>query len=75
MRLAACHVATKTQVIFLQDDQDFVMGGWKPLKQAHALIADQGIFAENWFIHTRETELSERSLLAASCVFGQGVER
>ena len=24
----------------------------RPLKQAHALIADKGVFAENWFIHT-----------------------
>ena len=49
---AAARPTKPNLVVFLQDDQDFVMGGWKPLKQARALIADQGIFAENWFIHT-----------------------
>ena len=39
-------------VVFLQDDQDFVMGGWRPMKQTLQLIAAKGLFATNWFIHT-----------------------
>ena len=39
-------------VLFLQDDQDFVMGGWRPMNQTLQLIAAKGLFATNWFIHT-----------------------
>jgi N-acetylglucosamine-6-sulfatase len=41
-------------VIFLQDDQDFLNGrdGLRPMTKTLELIADKGILAENWFIHT-----------------------
>lgn len=39
-------------VLFLQDDQDYVMGGWKPLRKAMSLIAEPGTFGTNMFAHT-----------------------
>ena len=39
-------------VLVLTDDQDYVLGGLKPLRQATALIAGKGALASNWFAHT-----------------------
>ena len=53
--LASAMLTSKPNfVIFLQDDQDFLEGrnGLRPMPKALELIADRGILAENWFIHT-----------------------
>ena len=57
LALFACAAASSTGgkpniVLFLQDDQDYVMGGWRPLKQTLRDIAGKGLFATNWMIHT-----------------------
>tara|TARA_B110001452_G_scaffold234810_1_gene213318 strand:- start:85 stop:1779 length:1695 start_codon:yes stop_codon:yes gene_type:complete len=39
-------------VLFLQDDQDYALGGWTPMRQTTELLGDTGAIAENWFIHT-----------------------
>ena len=39
-------------VLFLQDDQDLILGGLRPLRKAMSLIADEGLTAHNWFAHT-----------------------
>jgi hypothetical protein len=39
-------------VLFLQDDQDLALGGWTPMRQAHAVLNSKGATADNWFIHT-----------------------
>lgn len=39
-------------VLFLQDDQDYALGGWTPMRQTVSLLGDTGAIAENWFIHT-----------------------
>ena len=52
-------------VLVLQDDMDLYMGGWTPMKQATALISDQGATARNWFIHTPVCCPSRGEILAS----------
>ena len=39
-------------VFFLQDDQDFALGGWTPMTQATELLVKQGAEANNWCVRT-----------------------
>ena len=51
--LHGCAAAVKPNfVLFLQDDQDQALGGWTPMKKAQHLVAEEGVTASNWFIHT-----------------------
>ena len=45
-------VARPNIVLVLNDDQDYTLGGYKPMNQTLALIAKRGAFATNWFAHT-----------------------
>jgi len=39
-------------VLFLTDDQDVELGGWAPMRQAKAALAQRGTSASHWFAHT-----------------------
>lgn len=34
------------------DDQDTVLGGWKPMSKAQQLLTEQGATGTNWIVHT-----------------------
>ena len=53
LMLASTSFSAKPNIVlFLQDDQDTVLGGWTPMNQTRPLLNDAGVSAENWFIHT-----------------------
>lgn len=39
-------------VLFLTDDQDLLLGGWTPMRQAQVQVAEAGASASHWFVHT-----------------------
>ena len=50
--LASTNHTRPNLVLFLQDDQDFALGGWSPMRKTMSLLQDSAALATNWFIHT-----------------------
>mmetsp|Transcript_59848 Transcript_59848/g.165550 ORF Transcript_59848/g.165550 Transcript_59848/m.165550 type:complete len:558 (+) Transcript_59848:34-1707(+) len=50
-------------VLMLTDDQDILIGGWGPMVQTQRLIADAGMTATSWRIHTPICAPSRAELL------------
>ena len=64
---------SKPNVVFiLTDDQDVMLGGLTPMKNAKQMIRDQGVFFSNAFVHTPICCPSRSSYLTGNYIHNHG---